>query len=784
VSERYIYQINRRKIPITVGNKARMLRFLICKKHRVPLTYACVWEAYTSALRDQDKVLNRIHQELSKIIEVEKSYAVRSSANVEDEAEYSYAGQFRTVLGIRGVDDILRAIQEVWASGRHMEASGYGKREGKNADELKMGVLIQEMVSPLYSGVSFSKNPTTGLDDVIVEAVQGTGESLVQEGVTPDRWINKWGDWTVIPERSDAPVEMIGEVVSKTKAIEKDYGKPVDLEWVYDGHTVYWVQMREITSLGGINIYSNKISKEMLPGLIKPLVWTVNVPLVNSVWIRLFTELIGQNDIDVQHLAKPFYYQTYFNMGVIGQIFETLGMPRESLELLMGIESTGPEKPSFKPTLRTFTHLPRMLRMAVNKIRIENKVEKFVPAMLSKYREFQSAKVSKLDEAELMASIDQLYELTQETAYFNIVVPLLMQIYNQLLKSQLSKVGVDFESFDLKQEMPQLQELDPNFYLADLNARYNSLESDLRKRIASGDFPLLERIDEAADLRKGIEEFVEKFGHLSDSGNDFSFVPWREAPDLVIKMIVNFTAPDEKEKKSVLEDLMLPFWKRPLVKWLYRKARLFSLNRERIGSLYTFGYGLFRNYFLALGDRLSDQNIIDNRDDIFYLYLDEVRDAADAKYSAGHTLKNLVNERAKAMTECRDKVLPSIIYGDQPPPVEMKSLDKLKGTPTSRGYYRGPIRVIHGLGEMDKLHRGDILVVPFSDVGWTPLFSKAGAVIAESGGILSHSSIIAREYGIPGVVSVPGACKLEDGTLATVDGYKGEITIHHHEKED
>ena len=70
---------------------------------------------------------------------------------------------------------------------------------------------------------------------------------------------------------------------------------------------------------------------------------------------------------------------------------------------------------------------------------------------------------------------------------------------------------------------------------------------------------------------------------------------------------------------------------------------------------------------------------------------------------------------------------------------------------------------------------GDVLVIPYSDVGWTPLFIKAGAVIAESGGILSHSSIIAREYGIPAVVSVPGACQLADGALVTVDGYRGEV---------
>jgi len=72
---------------------------------------------------------------------------------------------------------------------------------------------------------------------------------------------------------------------------------------------------------------------------------------------------------------------------------------------------------------------------------------------------------------------------------------------------------------------------------------------------------------------------------------------------------------------------------------------------------------------------------------------------------------------------------------------------------------------------------GDVLVIPFSDVGWTPLFAKAGAVVAESGGILSHSSIVAREYGIPAVVSVPNACQLQDGTLVTVDGFQGVVSI-------
>ena len=91
--------------------------------------------------------------------------------------------------------------------------------------------------------------------------------------------------------------------------------------------------------------------------------------------------------------------------------------------------------------------------------------------------------------------------------------------------------------------------------------------------------------------------------------------------------------------------------------------------------------------------------------------------------------------------------------------------------------------MVKGIADFAKLESGDVLIIPYSDVGWTPLFAKAGAVVAESGGILSHSSIIAREYNIPAVVSVNGAMKLPDFTLVTVDGFQGEISIHNESDE-
>ena len=102
----------------------------------------------------------------------------------------------------------------------------------------------------------------------------------------------------------------------------------------------------------------------------------------------------------------------------------------------------------------------------------------------------------------------------------------------------------------------------------------------------------------------------------------------------------------------------------------------------------------------------------------------------------------------------------------------------MTGVTTSRGYSYGPVRVVLGLDDFNKVQPGDVLVIPFSDVSWSVLFSRAKAIIAESGGMLSHSSILAREYQIPAVVSVSGAMQLIDEMLVTVDGYRGEVILH------
>jgi pyruvate,water dikinase len=191
--------------------------------------------------------------------------------------------------------------------------------------------------------------------------------------------------------------------------------------------------------------------------------------------------------------------------------------------------------------------------------------------------------------------------------------------------------------------------------------------------------------------------------------------------------------------------------------------------------MYVYGYGLFRPFFLRLADQMVDRGWLKAREDIFYLDWQEIQKCLDKPDP--EELWRKVNKRKDEMDAYSSVLLPDIIYGENPPPVSSISTNRLIGTPTSQGYYSGSIKVVRGRDDFGKVESGDIIVIPYSDVGWTPIFARAGAVVAESGGLLSHSSIIAREYHIPAIVSVPNCMHLTDGQKASVNGFSGEVEL-------
>ena len=143
--------------------------------------------------------------------------------------------------------------------------------------------------------------------------------------------------------------------------------------------------------------------------------------------------------------------------------------------------------------------------------------------------------------------------------------------------------------------------------------------------------------------------------------------------------------------------------------------------------------------------------------------------------------KGLYGRKAEHLLFLAEKghhVPPGIIYGEVAPPLAKDAIKELQGTAASGGGHRGKVRIVLGQADFGKLQEGEVLIIPDPDVGWTPLFSRAGAVIAEAGGMLSpHSAIIARECGVPIVAFMPGATSLEEGVEVHVDGCPGKESV-------
>jgi len=421
MARKLIYRINDSELPDRIGNKAKNLISLLgIRKINIPQTWVLPWDAYQRYEYEGDAFMDELMANIKSHLEPSKVYAVRSSSNIEDASFHSFAGLFKTVLNIHNYDDLLKAIVEVWDSVNSESVNNYLEKLALDPEEIKMGVIIQEMVPAAFSGVLFSSNPMTGTSEIVIESVPGEGTALVQDGITPDRWVSRSGSWIFKPDDSNTPEQVANLVLEESQNIHKKINKPVDLEWVYDGQSVYWVQMREITSLKDLNIYSNRISKDVMPGMIHPLIWSINVPLINSAWLDLLEEIVGKLDIEPGELAKSFFFRSYFNMGAIGQVFSKVGLPSEGLEILMGVAPGKQGMPAFKPNIKMLRLIPRLIRFFVDKWTFEKKITTKLPLVKAQLLKFSTHPnpVAPLDEQ--ITEINDLLNSLHEVVYLNI----------------------------------------------------------------------------------------------------------------------------------------------------------------------------------------------------------------------------------------------------------------------------------------------------------------------------------------------------------------------------
>ncbi len=740
-----------------VGAKAARLGWLTGRGWPVPA--GVVAPAAHLASLDAD-----LRAELTAVLAPGRRYAVRSSADAEDHGARSFAGQFATVLDVTGTDDVLAAVRRVADSAGTPQVAAYARRVGVDPSAIRMSVIVQEMVTAVVSGVAFSRDPVTGAGRVVVEAVAGRGEELVGRGATPQRWTCAPGaapshDAGSTPLLLPDPV--LREVVELVRAVATAGGAAADVEWVWDGTRLWVVQWRPITALTeNARLWSARIARDVLPGLIPPLVWSVNVPVVNGVWVDVLDRALGPTGLEPESLARAFGYRAYFDMSAFGGVFTSLGMPADALEQMRAGTGRSAIRPSTRAVLRRAPHLidaglglrrwPEQAHAAV------------LRAEAARVREV-AQDVSALSDEELLARVDRLRGVFADLARFNVVTPLLADVAAARIRRAAARRGLDPTTIDPGQELAEVRALSPAHTLA---------------AVDPGD-----DADWAAVL--------ERFGHLSDSPNDCSRPTWAEQEEAVRRNLLatrtpgpaagdgpsHPAAPSGALAPAGRADLLArtPAWQRWRTSGAWSRAARLRLAREEVGYTYARFYALFRPAFLEAGARLVARGLLDGPDDVFLLTLTELRAALTGRLPEA---RSLAGRRRQEMAEAAEIDWPETIVGDDPVPVLGRAGARvLRGTPTSRGRHTGPARVVTSLASAGEIGPEDVLVLEAADVTWTPLLLRAGAVVTETGGMLSHASIVARELGLPCVASVPGVLRLPDGTRLSVDGGSGEVLV-------
>lgn len=745
-----------------------------------------------------------------KLQKLPGTYAVRSSMVGEDQVNASFAGQLDTFLNVEA-EHVLSAIEKCYLSLYKPNAQQYisDHNSDQTVEEHKskaMAVIIQQMVQPVFSGVAFTANPINGRREFIIEAIAGYGERIVSEGITPDRYIvNSRGKIErMMPLVKDGPLlssEQILQLAESANRIATHMGFPQDIEWVWDGKHFVFLQTRPITTINGKNIYSSKLMADMSPGLVKPLQWsTCSQAMVIKVFGRLFTEIIGANDLDFKQSIRLIHSRLYANMTFFEKLLTQVGLPMNFFEMITRDETGQRKKPPLTFRL-LYVSVFRLVPFIWKYARINDQMNAFLvkqDSLLEKYRKTNWSQAGVHDKYQQFI---RLLDLHTDAQWHIIISSFNMSIRNTILKKMVRRHAPSVESSDLIKGLYGLQGLEPNRVIEELSRQLKQLSADTIKLCADGNSEAIRKelsTSEAGQkLLADFYSFMNNFGHYSANTTNFTEKRWIENESMIWSMIGNGALKDASEdlskgKKIWVEkknEVMahLSILHKPLFSFLLNSTVRYLNLKEKISLMLSEDTYQIRRLTLSIGDDLVKKGLINKPEDIYYLYFDELELILNENSDV--VLKEKVAERTSRLEADANIIPEDTICGDHVIPVCSNFDDPgvfLSGICGSSGCKKGYALVVQNPGDvMRTLTSDDILVVPFSHVGWTLLFSHIGGIVAETGGQLSHTSIMAREYSIPALVNVPGATQLiKTGQPLTLDADHGRVYLKHTDEKE
>ncbi|MCR4657706.1 MAG: phosphoenolpyruvate synthase [Lachnospiraceae bacterium] len=710
--------------------------------------------------------------------------AVRSSATAEDLEDASFAGQQETYLNVRGEEELLQKIKECYASLWGDRAVNYRKNRGYDSQKVALAVVIQQMVESESAGVLFTKDPSQLTDDIVINASYGLGEAVVSGMVSPDEYrcdrkgkIRKCtigtkevmivysGDGTkrtAVDEKMQKnrvlSDEMTGRLSEEALKIEAHYGHPMDIEWAVRDNNIYILQARSITT---IDNEKPAFTEEDFAHL--PKTGSASGKMRESILFNL-------EKMPVPYL--PLDHDFGDNIGRQKQVLlSDFGI---DMKEMVPIDSDGISSfcmGGFRLNKNVFGIIKSIRFLKDDEANIRSADDKLAECQKrldgEKGREHGTV-------AELGEALGRLRTLTGDTAYARFRYAIFPQVVENItLEKKLKKADGTLSSFDLMEGL--------SYVTADINRDMAVIAEKIRadRELADDVMKLgYEKLMSARPaLKESFDDFLKKYGNRSDF-NCYCFTShsWNEDPERFLNTLrtlvrsENLNIPSKEEGERRFNELMGKM-KRTLGRKAYGSfekkvmaVRHYHYIREATQYLWESIFAYCRILLKELADRL-----LADYDDLLYLFADELYKVCRKGEIDDESLRLIEDRKAK-------RPLAAAYWNRSIEQALSTGKNEISGVCGSAGQAAGRVRIVRSGAEFYKLRQGEILVCPYTDPEWTPLFTLAAAVVVDTGGTLSHAAIVAREYKIPCVLAAGNATfQLHDGDTVIVDGSRGKV---------
>ncbi|MBA4851316.1 phosphoenolpyruvate synthase [Emticicia sp. BO119] len=766
----------------------------------------------------------------------EQAYAVRSSATAEDLPTASFAGQQDTFLNVIGQESILQHISQCWASLFTERAIFYRIQNNFPHHKVYLSVVIQRMIFPQASGIMFTADPISGNRKVLsIDAGFGLGEALVSGLVNPD--VYKVADDTVIdkkiatkkiaidalpgggtneqkiaPEKQNKQVladEQILSLARMGRQLEAHFGSPQDIEWCLANQKFYIVQSRPVTTLYPIpkqedeqnHVYLSVGHAQMMTDAMKPLglaVWLLTTPATMRVaGGRLFVDVTPMllspkgrpSIIDTLGRFDPLVKDALTTLIDRGNFIKSLPEDENEPDSDKGNKSTPP--PNYQ-ALNNYDSLGGAAKVVAGLIKNSTAS---IETLKQNIQLKSGAEVFDF----ILEDIKELKQTVHAPQSFGAIMTGMNAAVwiNEKMNEWLGEKNV---ADTLSQSVPNNVTAEMGLELidvADLIRPYPQL-IDYLKHTKNDNF--LDKLPDFAggtEAKKAIEAYLDKYGMRCAGEIDITRTRWAEKPSILIPAMLNNIksfetgASKQKFEQGLQEALKKEQDLSERLKQLpdgEQKARetkqMIALVRDLAGYREYPKYAMISRYFiykqalLKEAKKLVQAKVIHEKEDIFYLSFEELREAVST-----HQLDyTLIRQRKEDFKNYEKLTPPRVMTSDGEIITGQYKRENLPGgaiigLAVSSGIIEGRARVILNMEDAD-LEENDILVTAFTDPSWTPLFVSIKGLVTEVGGLMTHGAVIAREYGLPAVVGVENATKLiKDGDRIRVNGTEGWVQI-------